>query len=45
MALAGVAVEARQERRFITEFLARWGDAGAGKPVRATRGGRRGVPD
>ncbi|HUF30156.1 MAG TPA: ATP-binding protein [Gemmatimonadaceae bacterium] len=44
MALAGVAVESRQERLFITEFLARWGDAANGKPGRASHGARRRAP-
>jgi hypothetical protein len=41
MALAGVAVEPRQERRFITEFLARWGEAANGKRRRGRGSGKR----
>ncbi len=41
MALAGVAVEPRQERRFITEFLARWGEAANGKRGRVGRSRKR----
>ncbi len=44
MALAGVAVESRQERRFITEFLSRWGGAATGKAGRASRNGTRRAP-
>jgi hypothetical protein len=41
LALAPLAVEARSEHRFITQFLSQWG--GAADPATGTRDSRRGA--
>ena len=44
LALAPLAVGARDEHTFITQFLAHWGSAQAANRVTGRRGGRRSIP-